>query len=55
MHIARGQITGRAGHADLWLFEIGIFEADCAKHRAGRGAVVAIDDDRGVWTCFWLP
>jgi hypothetical protein len=29
----------------LWLFEIGIFEADCTKHRAGRGAVIAIDDD----------
>ena len=45
MHVAGSQITRRAGHADLWLFEIGIFEADCTKHRAGRGAVIAIDDD----------
>jgi hypothetical protein len=49
MHVARRHVARGGGDGDLGFFEIVVGEAHGAQHGAGGSAVVAVNNDGGVW------
>ncbi len=54
VHVAWGEVAGRADDGDLRFLEVGIFEADGPQHGAGCGAIITVDDDGRMGACVFF-